>query len=244
MSRHDDASASLTDQIRLLVASSFTDAGLDEHASYLDRLCRVAVDQFAMDGAVIQLMTGTGDSALFATSGPLGTRFADIALTTGDGPARSAFETRRPAIAPDLREDPDRWPGFTAAAIERGIGSVYAFPLQEGSTFLGVMAMFGGHRLTLNQGRQQFALAFADHATSVILHARSWNGPGPWSGASSDPFKDHRAEIYQAQGMVMVDLGVDLAVALLRMKAHAFSSGIPLIEVARAIIGGETLPED
>jgi hypothetical protein len=42
--------------------------------------------------------------------------------------------------------------------------------------------------------------------------------------------------------MVMVDLQVDLVEALLRMRAHAFSEGRPLIEVAQAIIRGFVLP--
>ena len=54
---------------------------------------------------------------------------------------------------------------------------------------------------------------------------------------------DPRAEVHQAQGMVMVDLGVDLADALVRMRAHAFAVGIPLIDLARAIIAGFVLPE-
>ena len=57
-----------------------------------------------------------------------------------------------------------------------------------------------------------------------------------------EPVLDHRAEIHQAQGMVMVDLSVDLAEALLRMRAHAFQGGLPLIQVARAIIAGLVLP--
>ena len=47
-----------------------------------------------------------------------------------------------------------------------------------------------------------------------------------------------RAEVHQAQGMVMVDLGVDLTDALIRMRAHAFARGIPLVELAREILAG------
>ena len=47
---------------------------------------------------------------------------------------------------------------------------------------------------------------------------------------------ERRAEIHQAQGMVMVDLEVDLAEALLLMRAHAFSRDVSLLEVAREIL--------
>jgi hypothetical protein len=44
--------------------------------------------------------------------------------------------------------------------------------------------------------------------------------------------------------MVMVDLGIDLVDALLRIRAHAFTHGTPLIDVAKQIIGGMSLPLD
>jgi AmiR/NasT family two-component response regulator len=52
---------------------------------------------------------------------------------------------------------------------------------------------------------------------------------------------DHRPEIHQAQGMVTVDLGLDLAGALALMRAHAFSRGLPLLELARMILAGERI---
>ena len=45
-------------------------------------------------------------------------------------------------------------------------------------------------------------------------------------------------EVYQAQGMVMVDLGVGLAEALVRLRAHAFLEGRPLADVARDVVAG------
>jgi AmiR/NasT family two-component response regulator len=42
--------------------------------------------------------------------------------------------------------------------------------------------------------------------------------------------------------MLMVDLGIGLAEALVRMRAHAFSRDLALIEVAREIIAGTVLP--
>ena len=52
---------------------------------------------------------------------------------------------------------------------------------------------------------------------------------------------DHRLEIHQAQGMVTVDLGIDMAEALSLMRAHAFGREIALLEIARAILAGERL---
>jgi AmiR/NasT family two-component response regulator len=45
-------------------------------------------------------------------------------------------------------------------------------------------------------------------------------------------------EVYQAQGMVMVDLGVGLDEALVRLRGHAFVEGRPVAAVARDIVAG------
>ena len=45
-------------------------------------------------------------------------------------------------------------------------------------------------------------------------------------------------EVYQAQGMVMVDLAVPLDVALARMRATAFAEGISLQDLSADIVAG------
>jgi hypothetical protein len=47
-----------------------------------------------------------------------------------------------------------------------------------------------------------------------------------------------RTEVYQAQGMVMVDLGVSLAEALARLRARAFAENIPLNDLAADVVAG------
>ena len=47
-----------------------------------------------------------------------------------------------------------------------------------------------------------------------------------------------RLEVYQAQGMVMVDLGVSLTEAMALLRAHAFTVGRPLGDVARDVVTG------
>ncbi len=53
---------------------------------------------------------------------------------------------------------------------------------------------------------------------------------------------DGQAHVYQAQGMVMVELGVSLAEALARMRAHAWSTGQDLTTLAGEIVAGRAMP--
>jgi AmiR/NasT family two-component response regulator len=44
--------------------------------------------------------------------------------------------------------------------------------------------------------------------------------------------------VYQAQGMVMVDLRVSLADAMARMRAYAYTVDRPLTDVAEDVVAG------
>ena len=45
-----------------------------------------------------------------------------------------------------------------------------------------------------------------------------------------------RVQLFQAQGMVMVQLGVSLADALARIRAHAYAENRSLAEVAADVV--------
>jgi hypothetical protein len=88
------------------------------------------------------------------------------------------------------------------------------------------------------------ALTFADLATELLLQGP---GDGQALGLNERLMEafDRRSEIYQAQGMVMVDREVTLAEALSLMRAEAFARGLALIDVAREILaGGRFRPRD
>ena len=55
---------------------------------------------------------------------------------------------------------------------------------------------------------------------------------------------EFRTEIHQAQGMLMVALRTDLTDALARMRAHAFVTDRPLLEVATDILEGRSALTD
>jgi hypothetical protein len=86
------------------------------------------------------------------------------------------------------------------------------------------------------------ALIFADTATLLLLDAQdraagnaaisARTGPG---GQPSDLTR-HRAEIDQATGMLTEQLGVGIAEAFLRLRAHAYAHDRRLSDLAREIV--------
>jgi len=225
------------DLARRLVAAAVAD-DLAAGGSLLHQLCHAAVRSLSVSGCVVHVVTGDGESGVAATSDERSNRVADLSFTTGDGPTLDAFTLRRPVLVSDLESERSRWPGFTESAVHReGIRAVFCFPLQVGGVNLGVLDLYSDRARTLDDAETALALAFTHLAALTILGDNQIGVDGRW-----EPLLDHRAEIHQAQGMVMVDLTVDLGEALVRMRAHAFSEGLPLIEVARAIIAGFVLP--
>jgi hypothetical protein len=224
-------------------ARSFIAAAADEDAqlaaglALVPRMCRAATHALSLSGCAVHLVGRDGASGVAGSADARSTRIADLSFTTGDGPGPDAFRLRRPVLAADLARDSQRWPGFAHAALDEGVGAVYCFPLQVGGVSLGVLDLYADAPRVLSPDEVSLALAFSHLAVLTVLGDQAIDEDGEW-----EPLLDHRAEIHQAQGMVMVDLDVDLAEALLRMRAHAFQAGLPLIDVAREIIAGRVLP--
>jgi hypothetical protein len=117
----------------------------------------------------------------------------------------------------------------------------YSFPLHVGATRLGVLDLYGAQVRTLTSELTSMAFVFAEVATASVLEPPP-GAPGGLFEDRTSGAMERRLEIYQAQGMVTVDLGVDLAGALSLMRAHAFTRDLPLFELAQAILAGERLP--
>jgi hypothetical protein len=70
-----------------------------------------------------------------------------------------------------------------------------------------------------------------DALTHVLLRLEPYDGE-----ADAEIGSTLSAEIYQACGMVTVQLEVDITEALARLRAHAYAEERPLSEVARDVV--------
>ena len=217
----------------------------DGVADALQVLCRTLTSDFGLMGAAMNLMSAAGTTnGVVAASDDHSRDVDELQFATGEGPCHEAFAARRPVLTPDLRSVIDgRWPGYSSAALDAGVGAVFAFPLQVGAVVLGVMDVYADRAGSLSQEQVAAALTCAQLATEILIDGDLFSIDGRLDRDLSTVL-DHRAEIYQAQGMVVVDLGVEPAEALARMRAHAFGNGQPLIDLAHTIISGFVLPVD
>jgi hypothetical protein len=202
----------------------------------LRRLCVAAVKAIPATGAGLSVMTDGGVRGLAAASDAASERIDELEFALGEGPCLEAFLSRRPVLEADLAAGGrTRWPLYAAAAQEEGVRAAFAFPLQIGATRLGVLDLQLTAEGPLSGQELTRALSFADVATSMLLNAQDEAPPGAAADGLDEALSYHY-QLHQAQGMVMVQVGVSLTAALAVLRAYAYAHDRQLDDVARDVV--------
>ena len=201
------------------------------------RLVEACAQALPVTGVGLILMDGAGPAGMVAvTDGPAAT-MEELQFTLGEGPCIEASRSGRPVLQRDLAATgPGRWPGFSEGALAAGIRAVFAFPLRVGAIHVGVLDLYRDTPGALTDVELAEALDYADAATTVLLHQQAQHGT--LDGLWSIPVIEDRAEVHQATGMVSVHADVPLAEALVLLRARAFATGRPILELARDVLDG------
>lgn len=213
--------------------------GTGPATALLGRICEACVHSIPVAGAAVSIMTGEGHRGVVVATDDTARRLEDVQFNLGQGPGIDAFRDGRVTLAADLAHE-SRWPGFGAAMADSPVAAVFAFPLQLGAATLGILMLHRREPGPLDGPDLTRAVRLANAAASALLDLLGAT-TGPVSGDADDEIGESgdylRTEVHQAAGMVMVQLGVSIEVALVRLRAFAFSTGRPTDEVARDIVG-------
>ncbi|WP_246606237.1 GAF and ANTAR domain-containing protein [Paractinoplanes toevensis] len=202
----------------------------------LRRLCSAAGRSLSASGVGVSVMGEGGMRGVAAVSEPPYEAIEELQFTLGEGPCLDAFATRQPVLVPELAGAAmHRWPGYAPAVHGCGMRAVFAFPLQVGAARLGVLDVFRAEEGALSARQFRQALTFADVAVTTLLDEQERAAPGA-AAEGLDEVMGQRAEVYQAQGMVSVQMGISLVDALARLRAHSYAENRPLGEVARDVV--------
>jgi len=198
-------------------------------------LCRAAARWLGVDGAGVTVTSGlVAREPLFA-SDALSGRLEELQFTMGEGPGAEDFAFGSPVLIPDLESAAARWPGFAPAAMAAGARAMFALPLQAGAIRVGVLSLYRAQPGPLAPAELADVLVFADIALHMVLDAAAGITGSP-EYRPLDGLSDKHAEVYQAMGMLSVQLGVDLGEAFVRLRAHAFASGAALGDTASDVV--------
>lgn len=199
------------------------------------RLCAAVGKSVQACGVGMTVMAPDGGRAVTAATDAATERLEDLQLTLGEGPCIEAFERRIPVLVSDVGEAVQRWPGYAPAIHASGVRAVFAFPLQVGASRLGVLDVFRDRVGPLTWQSLAMCLTFAQVAVTSLLDGQERAGLND-ADDGFDGGLGPRTVLFQAQGMVMIQLEVSLADALARIRAHAYAENRPLSEVAADIV--------
>ncbi|MFI1991087.1 GAF domain-containing protein [Actinoplanes sp. NPDC020271] len=222
----------------LIAAQPVHTGGLVER---LRCVCQAAAGALSASGTGISVLTDDRTRGVYAASDTLSERMEELQFLLGEGPCLDAFDRRRPVLIAELDEEAmSRWPIYAPEAHDRGVRAIFAFPLQIGAARLGVLDVFRDHAGRLSEQHLADALCFADVAVEAVLDRRKDDAGAP-SGPPHESVTDaigNRAELFQAQGMIMVQIQGSITDAAARIRAYAYAENRSLGEVARDIVAG------
>jgi hypothetical protein len=206
-----------------------------------DSLCEACVTLFDVDAAAISLIFDGATAGTFGASGGRARLYDEMQFTVGEGPCLDSVTQRGPVVVVDLAAPGEtRWPVYGPAMLDLQIRGVYAMPVVVAGEYIGALDLF-----RTQPGRLEFeqfagAVAAAELAGVPLLdlleadlHAATGD---PNSNAWAELHTLSRAEVSQATGMLVAQLEVDPAEALVRLRAHAYATGRSATDVARDIL--------
>lgn len=210
--------------------------GPGDTAGLLKRACGAAVQTLSASGAGVAVMTDDGSRGVGAASDPGSERLEALQFNLGEGPCVDAHMSRRPVLVPDLADGAmARWPAYAPRVHEKGVRAVFAFPLRVGAARLGVLDVFRDRAGKLTADELWHAMLLTDAMVAALLDRHDQDG-GDARIDELGEAADNRAELFQAQGMVMVQLGIGIGEAIARMRAYAYAQDRRLNAVARDIV--------
>lgn len=216
-------------------------AGAERGPGVADRLCGACVELLPLDGAALSVIHEGTISRSFGASSELSRELDELQFTFGEGPCLDAVRAGAPVLVADLAErGTQRWPAFSAAALDRGVRAVFALPVSVASMRIGALDLYrsspgalAGSVLAGGLMAAEFAaLPLLDMMGSDLNAAATDHASSAWSELTALT----RVEVYQAAGVLIAQLGIGPAESLVRLRAYAFSHDMTASEVAFAII--------
>jgi GAF domain/ANTAR domain len=218
-------------------------AGKDGAAVSVDHVCEAAVTAGSVDGAALSLVTRMDRRSLGHASDEVARLLDDQQFALGEGPCVEGWRSGGLVLADDLTsvDSMKRWPVFTPEALGAGAQAMFAFPLQMGAIRLGTLGLYRARPGGLGSEQLADLLTLCSATVTLLLTAlgsgtsgAAPNG-GPPAWLPGGPGGD-KIEVYQATGMVAVQLGVSLEDAFAALRARAYAQGIPLADIARQVV--------
>ncbi len=205
--------------------------GADAGVPLPSRLCTSAARVLDCDGGAITMAYTLSSRVTLTTTDQTATVLEDAQDVTGQGPGPDAFTSgayQRMDLDGVAARD-ERWPllGFDSVPDLAPL-VIHAIPLPSRATVLGVITLYqrgAGRTIDLEAAEVVARAVTASLVADVPVGFE--DDRGPWA---------KRAEVHQATGMVVAQLGIPEEDALALIRAHAYSHDQGVDHSAHAIV--------
>lgn len=208
----------------------------DNDSSLSHRICSVGVSVLGADGVSLSI---TGHHTLSSeTSSEIEYSFLDEQqFTFGDGPSFEASFSNVPISAHDFtsKRDKKSWPIFSSIATSKGVHSMIAFPLRVGNSPVAVLSAYRKRKEEISSDQYVDGLTLSLITGQLLVQQLAGEDKPNLEKIIENSSKD-QSFIHLASGMISEKLNISIIDAMVRIRAYAYKSGIPLTEVATKIV--------
>ncbi|WP_317494532.1 GAF and ANTAR domain-containing protein [Haloechinothrix sp. LS1_15] len=208
---------------------------------FLQLLVDRCVELFDVDAAGLLLTDAGGELRLVASSSEHGPFLELFQLQNEEGPCLEAFDLARPVEHADLAIAGERWPRFSAAAVDAGFVAVQALPMRLRARVIGALNLFRHHPGDWDPAMVRTAAALLDVATIGILQHRSIHSQHVLTEQLQAALHS-RVVIEQAKGLIAERAGIDVTTAFDALRRYARQHNRKIGDLAESVIAGRFEP--
>jgi ANTAR domain len=196
---------------------------------------------FNIDAAAISLIFEGATCGTLGSSGAPARLYDELQFTLGEGPCLDSVALRTPILVTDLANASDiRWPAYGRAMLDHQIRGVFAVPVVVAGAYVGALDLFRRQPGELQSEHLAGAIVAAELAAIPLLDLMDSDLQAAVNDPDSNAWAElnalSRTEVSQATGMLVAQLDVEPAEALVRLRAHAYATGRGATDVARDIL--------
>jgi len=220
----------------MVLMESYGNTAGDIAVQEIGAICRTCIDEVRVDGGGVSLMTGQGYAGTVWASDNIALRVEELQFVLGEGPCVDAVGSGQPVLEADLAAVEGsarrRWPAFATEAFDAGVQAIFGLPLAVGSTSLGALDLYRKTPGPLTPRQLDWAREVADATSNVLLRLEATEARAGGDSRSSA----YHWTVHQAAGMMSQQLDIRIEVAMVKLRATAFSEGRSIDELAADVV--------
>lgn len=197
------------------------------------KLASPFLDRLPIAGLAISVFDQDKNPSLIHATDTVSAQLEQMQFDLGEGPSFDAISSAAMVSVPYFAQT-NRWPAFIRGAEELDVGAIFVFPLMLGTACMGSVMCYRTSPGDFDDYAADIGMslssAVAGPAFRLAIDVAENETPDDESPVES------RSEVHQATGMILWQLNISATDAFARLRAHAFSSGRPVQEIAHSVV--------